>query len=496
MHHSTAVKKRLTGILWLAIFFCLLPFLLLPFLNNMAADDFNFYHLYRTYGFWGAQEFIYRTWAGRYTTTFLSGALVTLDLPAHYYWLPCLLLFVATWCAIFFLLTTLHSLLPGRPFTRGSIIRTSFLVFILFLYVQAEIATGFYWFSSAIVYQPSFILFLVFAGVLVKRLLVTGAAPSRDALLLLLILLIIGCNEMAAVVLFLSLAALVAGFSYYRRRPAPGYLWLYLGVALAMCITIVITSGVISVRHRLMNTGTSYFSILPVVFFQFIASLFAVFKEPLFWFSCTALFLFGACLARDGGGIGPFAVFRERKVFLPGLLLLLVVILLSLTTVMMGSKGSLPPRALNNLTGLLTGGLLALSFLAGIRKGAVAAVPGVFGLSPALLTAMAAILLLASVNYRDAWKTVLSGYFYHAVYADRDRQLAADGRRHLGTSLVLSYQEAREDKIRQVFPHGIFETVHTLLLEKPPLIYYYDGAATRDRAYCLYYGLDSILVKK
>jgi hypothetical protein len=53
-----------------------------------------------------------------------------------------------------------------------------------------------------------------------------------------------------------------------------------------------------------------------------------------------------------------------------------------------------------------------------------------------------------------------------------------------------------EARIRQVFPHGIFGTVHTLLLEKPPLLYYYDGAATQDSAYRLYYGLDSIIIAK
>jgi len=489
MGNSTAGKNRLTGFFWLVIAVCLLPFLLLPFLNGMAADDFHFYNLYREHGFWGAQEFIYRTWAGRYTTTFLSGSVVSLDLLRHYYWMPCMGLFVCTWGAIFFLLRSLCSVLAAGLAGR-QIAQISFVLFVLFLYVQADIATGFYWFSSAIVYQTSFILFLVFAGCLIKRLFIAGPAPGRDALLLLLAALIIGCNEMAAVFLLLFLAVLV-GILLVDRGKAPGYLWLCLGVALALCIVIASTSGVIRVRHRLMNGSTSYLGVLPVVVFQFIIALFAVFKEPLFWFAGIAAFLFGVRLSQEAA----FAAFREKKVLVPGLALLLLPAVFGLLTVMIGSRGSLPPRALNNLTGWLAGGSLALAFLAGIRNGAAMPALGTIRLSPVLLTGLLTVLLLASVNYRDAWKTVVSGYFYHAVQVDRDRRLTEAGRQHEGTVTLPDYQEAEEDRIHEAFPHGVFETVHSLLLERPPLIYYYDGAATRDPAYRLYYGLDSIIVR-
>jgi len=493
MSNYTLVKKRLTILLWLAIFVCLLPFLLLPFLNSMAGDDYQFYDLYRVHGFWGTQEFIYHGWAGRYTTTFLNGSFVTLDILHRYYWMPCLLLFGCTWGALFFLLSTLHGLLPGRPFGRARIAQASFLFLILFLYVQAEIATGFYWFSSAIVYQPSFILSVVFAACLVRRLSVAGSKQSLDVLILLLIVLIVGCNEMAAVFLLLFLVALI-GYWHYGRRPVPSYLWLYAGVALAICLIVASTSGVLWGRRRLMNGSTSYLKILPIVFFQFAAVFFSVFKEPLFWFSCVAGFLFGMRVARDSAGIGPLFIFREKRVLLAGLVLLPVLVFLCLAIMLVGSRGSLPPRALNNLTDWLAGGLLLLSFCAGIRKGSAVPAPGALGLPPVLLTGVLVLLLFASVNYRDAWKTVLSGYFYHAVAVDRDRHLTAAGRRHDGVAIVPAYAEAVEDKIHQVFPHGIFESVNSLLLERPPLFYYYDGAAGKDRAYRLYYGLDSIII--
>jgi len=103
---------------------------------------------------------------------------------------------------------------------------------------------------------------------------------------------------------------------------------------------------------------------------------------------------------------------------------------------------------------------------------------------------------MASVNYWEAWKSVFSGYFYHAVLNDRDRQLRAAAEHHSKTGTLAPYDEALKGKIRQIFPHGIFESVNTILLEKPSLLYFYNGAETQDQRYLKYYGLDSIVIKK
>src|SRR5579872_2386934 len=97
MGNSNAAKNRLSRIFWLAMFVCLLPFVLLAFLNDMAADDFSYCTLYRTYGFFGAQGVIYHNWAGRYTTTFLNQVFVASGALSNAYRLPCLLLFAGTW---------------------------------------------------------------------------------------------------------------------------------------------------------------------------------------------------------------------------------------------------------------------------------------------------------------------------------------------------------------------------------------------------------------
>src|ERR1700761_5736974 len=134
---------------WLLIIIGLLPFVILSFLNSMALDDYLYYELFGSKGFFGAQRYLYTHWGGRYTSSFLIGCFMRLGLPARWPWLPTLLYFIATWGAIWYLLSTVYMLLRQGHLVPGSIriLPASTLLFFLFLYVQADIATGFYWFS-------------------------------------------------------------------------------------------------------------------------------------------------------------------------------------------------------------------------------------------------------------------------------------------------------------------------------------------------------------
>jgi hypothetical protein len=171
-------------------------------------------------------------------------------------------------------------------------------------------------------------------------------------------------------------------------------------------------------------------------------------------------------------------------------------ILLSLTAFLIGSRGSIPPRTLNNLSDIATCCLLALCFLAGVNQGARRPFAATPRPSRAIQLAVLVVVVLASVNYLSAWKSVVSGYFYHAVVADRDRQLRTAQTEHRHSAVLLTYDAALQRKIDEVFPHGIFETVHDIIVQKPPLLFYYDGTATGDRAYAHFYGLDSIILRQ
>jgi hypothetical protein len=103
---------------------------------------------------------------------------------------------------------------------------------------------------------------------------------------------------------------------------------------------------------------------------------------------------------------------------------------------------------------------------------------------------------MASANYLAAWKSVFSGYFYHAVLEDRRRIFSAAKEDHQRAVTIPPYEEALTEKIHQVFPHGIFETVNQVLQEQPSAIYYDNEAENPSPTYLNYYGLEKITVEK
>jgi hypothetical protein len=293
----------------------------------------------------------------------------------------------------------------------------------------------------------------------------------------------------------LFLAALILACRFFNR-PTPRWLWVSLGMAVGMGVLIFFTSGVMTYRHKEMNAHTGYLTVLPIIGFQTIAVLYYIFKEPLFWLAVVSLFVLGSRISENWPSPHALAPFRRKNIFLPGLLTLLLLILLSLTVFLIGSRGSIPPRTLNNLSDITTCCLLALSFLAGVNQGARRPFAATPRPSRAIQLAVLMAVVLASGNYLSAWKSVVSGYFYHAVVADRNRQLRVAQTEHRHSAALLSYDAALQKKINEVFPHGIFESVHDIILQKPPLLFPYDGAGTGDRAYAHFYGLDSIILRQ
>jgi hypothetical protein len=221
-----------------------------------------------------------------------------------------------------------------------------------------------------------------------------------------------------------------------------------------------------------------------------------MFKEPFFWLAAAASFGWGVRLSPTDGAAALLAPFRRKDIFLPGLLTVSLLLVLSLTAFLMASRGSIPPRTLNNLSDIVVCLTLAICFLSGVNKSGLP-LPAFFAkLSPGLGLAVLIAVTLSSTNYLGAWKSVFSGYFYHAVLADRDRQLRVAGLEHRHTAVVLAYDAALQDKIDAVFPQGLFKSVQPLLRDKPAMLYFFDGAGSGDRGYAHFYGLDSIILRQ
>jgi len=490
-------KGKGSLICWMIIFCCLLPFIILSFFGFMASDDYTLAILYRDHSFGQAQRVMYFGWAGRFASTFLSGLFVKFTDLSRYYFIPALSLLFFTWAALYFLLRSINRTLLGQLFPNIRILQASFLFFFLNLYTMADLASGIYWFSSAIVYQSAFILFLFLLGCLIRRCYKT---PSRytllqDCLLIGLTLAIVGCNEVAAVFLILFLSLIIAG-CYFYHRPIPRVLFLYLAAAILTGILITLTSGVITIRHKQMNNHTSYLNVVPIIVFRVIGVFYCIVKEPLFWITAFFLWMSGVKWGASPAAAGLLPIFKGKNLLIPGLVIILLLVIGTLTPVLMASKGSLPPRSMNNLIALTTVNLLALFFITGAGNPAVVPSLHTLKIPSVVFVLIWASGLMASANYLAAWKSVFSGYFYHAVLEDRRQIFLRAKENHQPAVTILPYEEALTEKIHQVFPHGTFETVNEVLQDHPSAIYYDNEAENPSPTYLNYYGLEKITVEK
>ncbi|HXB90847.1 MAG TPA: hypothetical protein VNU72_01100, partial [Puia sp.] len=283
-------------IIWAAALLSLLPFVVCAFYGSMGGDDYAFYNYFRVYGFWGTQRFVYSKWTGRYTSTFLGSLLTKFGWPDHYYFLHTVLLFLFLAGAIFFLLSAINRSWLAGVVSRRVLTLVTVILVVLSIYVQAEPATGFYWFSSAMTYETAFILFLLLAACLVMRssVLMRGHIRLYDGMIFLLILLINGTNEVAALFLTGFLALInIAAFYFFRTVSRPLLIWF--GLSFATGIVIVFTSGILSGRAASIYSGshTSVAAILPMIFFRVATVFYFVFKVPLFWIGGFVLFVAG-----------------------------------------------------------------------------------------------------------------------------------------------------------------------------------------------------------
>jgi hypothetical protein len=499
-------------ILWATLFLCLLPFVIVSFFNFMSGDDYTLHANYHQHGFWTTQRIIYTQWTGRFTATFLGTLLMKFGWADHYYFLHTLLLFAGSWAAIFFLLSTANRRWLSKTFATASLALASSILLMIAVYVQPEIATGFYWFSAAVTYQTAFILFLLLAGFLIRRFSRSGIRRQwqNDAAIILLIILISGCNEVAAVALAFFLLTLIFA-AYYYKRTVPAILLVYGAASLLTGMVILLTSGILSVRYGFMNSDTSVVAILPVIFFRGASVFYYILRVPLFWIGGFLLYMTGKRVAQNPG-IGPLLIaWKKRKFLVPGLLLTPALILLTLTAVLLVSKGSLPDRALNNLVDLGAFCLLAYFFVAGavqpaeppalppagnpLLKSAPVSSPPAMG-SPAVFAWALVLGLVANTPFADAWKSVFSGYFYHSINQDRRQKMEKARAANQKTVNLESYEQGLSEKIHRVFPHGIFATVNTMLKEQPTLLFMENGSDTPDHGWLDYYHLDSVHISR
>jgi hypothetical protein len=221
-------SKLRFNLLRLALLLALAPFLLLAAFNQPFFDDFRNGYWMREHGTWGVQLWLFQTWTGRFTTTFI----MTVLNPVAYGWLGgvkvvAAVAFVAQWSSLAHLLSALWQVALRRACSWGQALWAAGLLLALFCNAAPSPFSFLYWFCGIVAYQLPLMGLLNFTALALRA--GWGPEPTQwrnAALACLPLVLALTGNELTLVQAVPVLALL--GFTL--PEPARPKLLLWLGI--------------------------------------------------------------------------------------------------------------------------------------------------------------------------------------------------------------------------------------------------------------------------
>lgn len=215
----------------------LLPFFLIAAYINPSADDYSYSHMIIAWGPAKFQEFVYMKWMGRYAGTFLIcfnplvfGSFIGYKLFA----VVLLLMFVFS---VFVLIRNVFKQIL-RPV---ELLLATLLVVLVYLNVIPNPSETIYWMTGSLFYFfPTSLICLVVACVL-KFERRDGRMTLYYVCVILLSLVIIGCNEVD-MIFIVSLCIAMLVYRIHAANSFGPYLWLLL-VMIAFSVVEIVAPG-------------------------------------------------------------------------------------------------------------------------------------------------------------------------------------------------------------------------------------------------------------
>ncbi len=266
-------------LLLLACLLFLVPFLIFSGWSFPTNDDYIIGVRRQTVPFWKLQQYYYENWSGRYLSTFVSSLFAYTGLLYRHYQLFPAGLLGATIAAWIFLLQQVNSYVLARRRSFITVSIAALLLVVLQVHVIPEVNTNFYWFSSAITYQLSLILLLIFSALLIRCLQDDRYNWLRVSMLFLLVACIHGGSEIFSLAVLLFSIPLVALSQVTRKHRT---LVLMLFCWSLICAGFLLLAPGVRLRSSLMGTGNIPLALgLSAVKFALLNWHFL--KEPLWW---------------------------------------------------------------------------------------------------------------------------------------------------------------------------------------------------------------------
>ena len=396
----------------LGIVLALAPFLLLCAFNQPFFDDFRNATWLREHGPWGVQVWLFQTWTGRFTTTFI----MTVLNPVAYGWLGgvkvvAAALFLALWASLAHLLRALRWPPLGFSPARGQAPWAAGLLLTLFCNAAPAPFSFLYWFAGALVYQLTLICLLNFTALALRVGWGPAAGRPRAAIWagVPLILCLTG-NELTLVQTLPVLALLAVALPRAARPALLG--WLLIGV-LATAVAVAAPGNWARAAAMAPPSDPYYHYRWLVLLPRSVLSMALFLIKPLHGLSTLAAGAVGWWAGRRARAAGPAPRLLGRQ---QGLALLLAYAMLNFIGFLLFRYlvvGAPLLRAQNEMLLVLLGSTAGLGWLAGRHGSAAACRAGTQAqpdftalarrLQPMLLTGLL-LGLLATGHVPEAWR--------------------------------------------------------------------------------------------
>ncbi|MBB6612219.1 hypothetical protein H7F15_14305 [Pontibacter sp. Tf4] len=255
-------NRTRTSIIFLLIcssVYTLLPFLLLSMYTHPAADDFSFAVRDKRLDYLTVLEQFYMTWTGRYFSTitlFRINPMIYDSVVAYKgYVLVLLLLFSA---AVYYIVRVVSR----QVFSINYSLALAAMLVVLYLLQLPSPSEGFYFFSTYATYQLPNILLIGMLGLLLKffRTQQVAARKLYTGLIAILIVAIVGSNEMALVITCTTIGFVtIINLKNTELRP---YLLVLFIVCVSSCLVAVLAPGNFNRMHEHPNGGKLIWSVV------------------------------------------------------------------------------------------------------------------------------------------------------------------------------------------------------------------------------------------
>jgi Family of unknown function (DUF6056) len=235
-------------------FFASIPtatFFLLGFFTGPKSDDWCYGSRLKELGYFEAVKWIYTQWQGRYAANGIEQLAGYLDYVTllTWYWVIPTTLILANIVSTYLLLDALNRLVLESAFRRSQVVGASVVLTSIYLVSLDRPSEVLYWLSASVSYQlaNSLVTMLLttlihfyFAKTKAKKFFLFTASA-------LLVLLVVGCNEviMAVTLSFLGLSVLSLSVLHYENRTSSYKVMLVclLVIAIIGSLVVVLAPG-------------------------------------------------------------------------------------------------------------------------------------------------------------------------------------------------------------------------------------------------------------